>query len=121
MHYVELMKDKSRKPTRGDLKIQSKENLRSINSVLNEDHPFYLPFHIGLHCGVRVDEVCGLEWKHINFEEMTLESEQQLIGIEDENRKIHWQPRPPKSKAGYRTIPFGNALTKILRRTKKKT
>ncbi|MCY9549815.1 hypothetical protein [Lysinibacillus xylanilyticus] len=54
MHYVELMKDKSRKPTREDLKIQSKENLRRINSVLNEDHPFYLPFHIGLHCGLRV-------------------------------------------------------------------
>ncbi|MFF2175316.1 hypothetical protein ACFVT8_02425 [Lysinibacillus sp. NPDC058147] len=34
--YVELMKDNNRKPTREDLKIQSKENLRSINSVLNE-------------------------------------------------------------------------------------
>ncbi|WP_427108277.1 hypothetical protein [Lysinibacillus xylanilyticus] len=93
MHYVELMKDKSRKPTREDLKIQSKENLRRINSVLNEDHPFYLPFHIGLHCGLRVGEVCGVEWKHINFEEMTLEIEQQLVGIKDENRKVHSQPR----------------------------
>ncbi|WP_412758616.1 hypothetical protein [Lysinibacillus xylanilyticus] len=44
MHYVELMKDKSRKPTREDLKIQSKENLRRINSVLNEDHPFIYHF-----------------------------------------------------------------------------
>ncbi len=60
MHYVELIKDKSRKPTREDLKIQSKENLRRINSVLNEDHPFYLPFHIGLHCGLCVGEVCGV-------------------------------------------------------------
>ncbi|MFJ3386589.1 MULTISPECIES: tyrosine-type recombinase/integrase [unclassified Lysinibacillus] len=101
--------------SREELKIQSKENLRRINSVINEDHPFYLPFHIGLHCGVRVGEICGLEWKHINFEEMTLEIEQQLVGIEDEKRKINWQSRPPKSKADYRTIPFGNALTKILR------
>ncbi len=121
MHYVELMKDKSRKPTREDLKIQSKENLRRINNVLNEDHPFYLPFHIGLHCGLRVGEVCGLEWKQINFEEMTLEVEQQLVGIKDDNGKIHWQPRPPKSKAGYRTIPFGNTLTEMLKRAKKKT
>ncbi|MEB2279210.1 hypothetical protein LAV73_04220 [Lysinibacillus xylanilyticus] len=66
--------------SREELKIQLKENLRRINSILNEDHPFHLPFHIGLHCGVRVGEVCGLEWKHINFEEMTLEVEQQLIG-----------------------------------------
>jgi len=35
---------------------------------------------------VFVDEVCGLEWKHINFEEMTLEIEQQLIGIEEDNK-----------------------------------
>lgn len=109
MHYVELMRDKNRKPTREELKIQLKENLRGINSTINEDHPFYLPFHIGLHCGLRVEEVCGLEWKHINFEEMTQEVEQQLVGIKDENGKIQWQPRPPKSKAGYRTIPFGNA------------
>lgn len=120
MHYVELMKDKSSKPTREELKIQSKENLRRINSILNEDPPFYLPFHIGLHCGLRVGEVCGLEWKHINFEEMTLEVEQQLVGIKDENKKIQWQPRPPKTKAGYRTIPFGNALAEILRRAKKR-
>ena len=50
---------------------------------------------------------------------MTLEIEQQLVGIKDENRKVHWQPRPPKSKAGYRTIPFGNALTEILKLAKK--
>ncbi len=119
MHYVELMKDKKRKPTREELKIQTKENLRLINSSLDEEHPFYLPFHIGLHCGLRVGEVCGLEWKHINFEEMTLEVEQQLVAIKDENGKAQWQPRPPKSKAGYRTIPFGNTLAEMLKRIKK--
>lgn len=120
MYYVELMKDKSRKPTREKLKFQSKENLRRINSVLNEDHPLYLPFHIGLHCEIHVGEVCGLEWKHIYFEEMILEVEQQLVGIKDDNGKIQWQPRPPKTKAGYRTIPFGNALAEILRRAKRR-
>ncbi|WP_185903549.1 hypothetical protein [Lysinibacillus sphaericus] len=44
-----------------------------------------------------------------------MEIEQQLVDIEDEKRKINWQSRPPKLKADYRTIPFGNALTKILR------
>lgn len=66
MHYVELLKEKDRKSTKDDLKIQSKENLRLLNEKVNEDHPFYLPFHIGFHCGVRVGELCGLEWKHIN-------------------------------------------------------
>jgi len=51
---------------------------------------------------------------------MTLEVEQQLVGIKDVNEKKQWQPRPPKSKAGYRTIPFGIALAEILSSTKKR-
>lgn len=78
MLYVELMKNKERKPTRDDMKIQSKENLRLLNEKLTEEHPFHLPFHIGLHCELRVGELCGLEWKHVNFEEMKIEVEQQL-------------------------------------------
>lgn len=50
---------------------------------------------------------------------MTLEVEQQLVGIKDENGKAQWQPRPPKSKASYRTIPFGNILAEMLKRIKK--
>ena len=50
---------------------------------------------------------------------MTLEVEQQLVGIKDENGKAQWQPRPPKSKASYRTIPFGNMLAEMLKRIKK--
>ncbi|MGE7912759.1 hypothetical protein [Lysinibacillus xylanilyticus] len=48
-----------------------------------------------------------------------MEVEQQLVGIKKDNGKVQWQPRPPKTKAGYRTIPFGNALSEILRRAKK--
>ena len=124
MQYVELLKDTDRKPTKDDLKIQSKENLRLMNEKITEDHPFYLPFHIGFHCGVRVGELCGLEWKHINFNEMTVEIEQQLVSkrITDENGKNHyiWGVGSPKSKSGYRTIPVGNSLMEILKKAKKK-
>ncbi|MGA3678382.1 hypothetical protein, partial [Lysinibacillus agricola] len=51
---------------------------------------------------------------------MTVEVEQQRVGIKEENKKIQWQPRPPKTKAGYRTIPFGKALAEILRRVKRR-
>lgn len=124
MAYVELMKNKERKPTKDDLKIQSKENLRLLNEKVTEDHPFYLPFHIGLHCGVRVGELCGLEWKHVNFEENTIEIEQQLTKIrkvnEDGNVYEVWVVSPPKSISGYRTIPVGNSLMNILRKAKMK-
>ncbi|BDH62352.1 site-specific integrase [Lysinibacillus sp. PLM2] len=122
MQYVELMKETNRKPTRDDLKIQSKENLRLLNEHLTEDHPFYLPFHIGFHCGLRVGELCGLEWKHVDFDEMTIEIEQQLSKVrhEDENGKGHdeWVVSTLKSKASYRTIPVGKTLLNILRKAK---
>ena len=124
MQYVELMMDKGRKPTRDDLKIQSKKNLRLLNEHVTEDHPFYLPFHIGLHCGLRVGELCGLEWKHVDFDERTIEIEQQLtiekFEDEDGNEYNEWVVSPPKSKAGYRTIPIGQTLIDILKKARKK-
>src|SRR5690606_712685 len=115
MAYVELMKNKERKPTKDDLKIQSKENLRLLNEKVTEDHPFYLPFHIGLHCGLRVGELCGLEWKHINFENNTIEIEQQLTSRKVDNKMV-WGLSPPTSVSGYRTIPVGNSLMNILKK-----
>lgn len=123
MQYVELMVNKERKPTREDLKILSKETLRRLNEFITEDHPFYIPFHIGLHTGVRVGEVCGIEWKHVDFENKTIVIEQQLtqkmIEVEGlEKKKQIWVVSPPKSISGYRTIPIGDTLVKILKKEK---
>lgn len=125
MQYVELMVNKERKPTREDLKIQSKENLRKLNSFITEEHPFYIPFHIGLHTGVRVGEVCGLEWKHVDFENMAITVEQQLtkktiIDKATGKGRDVWYVAPPKSVSGYRTIPIGKTLLDILKKEKKK-
>lgn len=125
MNYVELMMTKERKPTREDLKIQSKENLRLLNEHITEEHPFYLPFHIGLHCGVRVGELCGLEWKHVNFDDMEIEIEQQLIAKKVKNEengknKDVWVVGPPKSVSGYRTIPIGRKLVNVLKNARRK-
>ncbi|RAP18035.1 hypothetical protein C2W64_04364 [Brevibacillus laterosporus] len=51
------MIETSRKPTREDLKIQSKENLQKLSRYFCEGHPFHVAFQIGLHTGVRVGEV----------------------------------------------------------------
>lgn len=42
------MRETDRKPTKDDLKIQSKDNLSEISTALDESHPFSLPFHIDL-------------------------------------------------------------------------
>ncbi|MFC3802845.1 tyrosine-type recombinase/integrase [Cohnella sp. GCM10012308] len=122
MQYVELvMGDTEGKPTREDLKIQSKENLRKLSKHFQEGHPFHIPYQIGLHTGVRVGEVCGLEWKHVDFDAQTITIEQQLVGRQTDRPKFkngkkgtEWIVGPPKSKAGYRTIAIGKTLLDIL-------
>lgn len=125
MQYVELMMDKERKPTKEDLKILSREKLRILKEHITEGHPFYIPFQIGLHTGVRVGEVCGLEWKHVDFDNKTIEIEQQLTQkmIKDDKTgkfKQIWVVSPPKSISGYRTIPIGDTLLNILKKEKLK-
>lgn len=128
MQYVELLKsDTNSKPTREDLKIQTKENLRKLSSYFSEGHPFRIPFQIGLHTGVRVGEVCGLEWKHVDFDAQTISIEQQMVGKKVATSKfknaksgVEWVIGPPKSKSGYRTISVGNTLMEILRKEKLK-
>lgn len=118
MQYVELMMDTPRKKTKEDLKIQSNGNLKLLNQNIKEDNDFYIPFHIGLNIGLRVGETCGLEWSKVNFEEKTIEIDQQLIGEKQEDGSIKWTPASLKSKAGYRTIAVGDNLLEILRKEK---
>ncbi|WP_378127354.1 tyrosine-type recombinase/integrase [Cohnella boryungensis] len=101
------MGDTEVKPTHEDLKIQSKENLRELSKYFHEGHPFHIPFQIGLHTGVRVGEVCGLEWGDIDFDAQTITIKQQLVGRHSSQPKaknakitVEWVVGPPKSKAG---------------------
>ncbi|MEK3995674.1 site-specific integrase [Psychrobacillus sp. FSL K6-2365] len=118
MQYVELMMDTLKKQTREDLKIQSNENLRLLNNHISVDSDFYVPFHIGMNIGLRVGETCGLEWSKIDFEEKTIEVDQQLIGEKKDNGRTEWIPASLKSKAGYRTIAVGDNLLDLLRKEK---
>lgn len=123
MQYVELLIDTPRRPTREDLKIQSRDNLKILSENITEGHSFYIPYLIGLNAALRVGETCGLEWKHIDFEEGLITVDQQLIGEKlevDGKTKIIWQIGPPKSKAGYRTIPVGKNLLLALKKERRR-
>ena len=58
MQYVIMPKYDVRKTTEEDLKILPAASLRKISDYLVEDEPLMMPFHIGLHTGLRVSEVC---------------------------------------------------------------
>jgi len=70
MQYVALPKRQRKKVSKEDLKIIKRDDLIKIMEYLKFD----MPFHIGLHTGLRVSEVCGLLWRDIDFDEGTTHS-----------------------------------------------
>lgn len=113
MQYVKLPRQQIKKPTKEDLKIITMGEIKKINDYLNENHPFYIPFHIGLNTGMRVSEVSALEWKHVDLNKKTIEVEQIVINVDRE-----WVKSTPKTQSSYRVIDIGDTLVNILKKHK---
>ena len=126
MQYVELHKSTERKPSKEKLKVLSENNLKVLFSNIKEGHAFYIPFMIGYFSGIRVGELCGLEWKHVDFYEGTITIEQQMTKefykLNNGKTKEIFVVGTPKTKSSYRTITVSDTLLDILRkeRTKQK-
>lgn len=79
---------------------------------LAETHPAGMLIKLSLYCGLRPGESCALQWRHLNFDEKTLQVEgtiKRCGGVGD-----------PKSAAGIRTIPIPDVFLSDLRRYKLK-
>ncbi|MBE1553685.1 tyrosine-type recombinase/integrase [Sporosarcina limicola] len=111
MQYVIMPKYDVRKSTEKDLKILPADSLRRISEYLTEGHPLAIPFHLGLHTGLRVSEVCGLMWKHIDLDRGTLTVEQALIRERDE-----WVYGTTKTASSERQIQLGSSIVNILKK-----
>lgn len=108
MQYVIIPKYDERKTIEKDLKILFAENLRKISDYLVESKPLAVPFHLGLHTGMRVSEVCGLMWKHIDLERGTLIVEQAMI-----NEHGKWVLGTTKTVSSERQIQLGASIINI--------
>lgn len=64
---------------------------------------------IGLYAGLRVGEICALQWRDIDFENNTLSVRHTLARVD-----AGWVLREPKTLAGKRVLPFGENLGKAL-------
>lgn len=113
MIYVRMPRYETKKTTKSDLKILDIETIKKINSFLDEDNSFYIPYHIGLNTGMRVSEVCGLTWDYVDLNQGTITVERILV-----NKNKEWVFGTPKTSSSYRTIDIGETLIKILKKHK---
>lgn len=80
-----------------------------------EGHPYYPIFAFGLQTGMRVGELTGLKWEDIDWTTRTLDVERSLEYRSDRQQFVE---NPPKSRAGFRTIPLTREAIDILRSVK---
>lgn len=95
------------KPSKRELKINM-DQFKELDARLRESYA-YLPFCIAFYTGMRIGEVCGLQWQHVDFKKNEITVAQQLQVVD--KRLVL---APLKSKSSYRKIKFNPALRLIL-------
>jgi integrase len=86
------------------------EYLQFINTF-DENDIYHILFDTLYYTGVRISELCGLQWKHFNREDSTLKVMQQRSAKSGTGKR---EISTPKSKAGARVIDLPIELTKEL-------
>ena len=73
---------------------------------------------ICLYTGIRIGELCALQWDDISLEKKTLHIQKTMLRIQtdDENQKTKVVITPPKSSCSVRTIPVQDILVEYLAR-----
>ena len=95
------------------------EEKRLIEILSSDMDRFKLGVYLCLFTGIRIGELCALQWKHISFSDMTLRVEQTMQRLQQEDKKSAVKTRviitSPKSFAANRTIPLPRFLLAVLK------
>lgn len=102
-----------------EIKILSKQEQNLLNHFLFYNMNYEkLGIVLCLYTGLRIGEVCALQWKNINFTENTLTVESTLQRIQNPDSGSVTKTKiiisEPKSKSSLREIPLPDFLMKIL-------
>ncbi|GGK20945.1 hypothetical protein GCM10010965_12550 [Caldalkalibacillus thermarum] len=71
----------------------------------------YPVFHLSLNTGMRIGEVLGLQWKHVDFDKKLIYVRQSLTA---KTREL----TSPKTESSIRDVPFDDITSKILKNQK---
>jgi integrase len=106
-----------------DVKAFTREEQRKIDDYL-KDHPdvFNLSVYLSMYCGLRIGEVCALQWKDIHMEQATMHISKTLIRIQNKSdREVHKTEivlQEPKTNSSVRVIPIPLFLQPLLEKYK---
>lgn len=115
MAYVEAPRYDSYKPTKEELKIIPAESWIKLQVATPEASDFYIPMMIAYYTGMRRGEICALEWKNVDLVDQVIKVEKTMY-----HKKKEVVLGSPKTKSSLREVTIGNALTKILRKHRKR-
>lgn len=107
------------KKTAREMRVLSRnEENRLISVLMNEMDRYKLGVYVCLFTGLRVGELCALQWKNISFSEKALKVDRTMQRLQNEDPQVVTKTRvilsEPKSFAAFRTIPLPDFLLEIL-------
>lgn len=102
-----------------EMRVLSNSEEKRLLSVLSSDTDCYkLGVFICLFTGIRIGELCALQWKNISFNDGTLKVEQTMQRLQYEDKLSTQKTRivitEPKSFSAIRTIPLPSFLLEIM-------
>ena len=103
-----------------EMRVLNVNEEKRLITVLSSDMDRYkLGVYLCLFTGIRIGEICALQWKHISFSDMTLHIEQTMQQLQQEDKNSAIKTRvvitPPKSFAANRIIPLPRFLLAVLK------
>lgn len=94
--------------------LQYDEQKRLEQILLSESKPLYLGILIALYAGLRIGEVCALQWKDFDFKEGTVNISKTCIRIVDTEYSTEKRTRllidKPKTECANRIIPLSDDI-----------
>lgn len=107
-----------------NIRVLSVDEQKTLeDAVLNSEHYLSIAIILALYTGLRLGEVCALQWKDIDLSNAILRVTSNLQRIklisQEENKKTRIVIGTPKSSSSIRDIPFSRGLCRYLELKKK--
>ena len=117
-NYIEFVKIPTVRPKEMEV-FTLEEQQRLINTILHTDERFAFGVFLCLTTGIRVGEMCGLQWQHIDTKKKMLKIRQTVqrilnLDYDGTNKKTQLVIGTPKTIFSQRDIPLTDDLITLL-------